>query len=79
MYEMIEKSVPTEVRRKRRHVEQLRAFLKSGKESVQLRNVKAAEAIREYNGLYQASKRPEFKGLMTVKRYGTDIYLLRRG
>ena len=79
MYEMIEKEAPTEVRRKRRHVEQLRSFLQSGRDSVQLNNVKAAEVRREYNGLYQASKRPEFRGLMTVRRYGADIYLIRRG
>lgn len=62
-----------------RHVEQLRAFVESGKVFVKLDDVPKQHLRREYNGLYQAVHRPEFKGLVTVKRYGATIQLIRQG
>lgn len=78
MYEMTEvQAVPERRRRNSPHVNQLRAFLGSGKEQVQLVGVHPREVSRVYNGLKQASGRPEFKGQVAVQHYGDAIYLIR--
>ena len=66
---------------KGRHVDQLRAFMASRKTFVKLDTdgVPMKQIKRDYNGLYQAIRRPEFRGLVTVKRYGTIIQLIRQG
>ena len=78
MYEMNEvKDLPDVQRRNGNRVNQLRAFISSGKQQVELKGVPAREVHRVYNGLMQAAGRPEFKGLVTARRYGNTIYLIR--
>ena len=80
MYEMNEvKDLPDVQRRSARNVDQLRAFMSSGKQQVTLSGVPAKEVQRVYNGLVQAVRRPEFKGLVTARRCGKMIYLIRKG
>ena len=78
MYEMNEvKDLPDVQRRNGNRVSQLRAFISSGKQQVELKGVPMREVHRVYNGLVQAAGRPEFKGLVTARRYGNTIYLIR--
>lgn len=78
MYRMNEvKDLPPKMRRSCPHVTQLREFLSSGKKQVVLAGVPESEVRRVYNGLMQATRRPEFKGLVTAKHYGNTIYLIR--
>ncbi len=78
MYEMNEvKDIPNVQRRSGNRVNQLRAFIDSGKQQVELKGVPEREVTRVYNGLVQASVRPEFKGLVTARRIGKTIYLIR--
>ena len=64
-------------RKTRPHVDQLRNFLDSGHKAVQINGVPAGETSRVYNGLLQAGQRPEFRGLVAVKRNGAQIFLIR--
>ena len=78
MYEMAEvQAVPERRRRNSPRVNQLRAFLESGKAQVQLVGIPPREVGRVYNGLKQASGRPEFKGRVFAQRYGDQIFLVR--
>lgn len=78
MYEMNEvKDIPDVQRRNGNRVNQLRAFISSGKQQVELKGVPVREVHRVYNGLVQASGRSEFKGLVTVRHCGKTIYLIR--
>ena len=78
MYEMSEvKDIPDVQRRSGKRVNQLRAFIDSGKQQVELKGVPAREVTRVYNGLMQAVGRPEFKGMVTARRCGKTIYLIR--
>lgn len=64
-------------RKTRPHVDRLRNFLDSGHKAVQINGVPAGETRRVYNGLLQAGRRPEFKGLVAVKRNGEQVFLIR--
>lgn len=64
-------------RKTRPHVDQLRNFLDSGHKAVQINGVPAGETSRVYNGLLQAGQRPEFRGLVAVKRNGEQVFLIR--
>lgn len=82
MYRMTEiKQAPEAFSRKKSgpHVNQLRAFMESGLSFVRLEDVPKDKVRREYNGLFTAARRPEFRGLVTVKRYGAMIQLIRQG
>lgn len=84
MFEMIEMTDTPEVYANKKsgpHVDQLRAFMESRKTFVKLNTTGATlpEIRRKYQGLSTASHRPEFRGLVTVKRYGTIIQLIRQG
>lgn len=82
MYEMTEVETVPETRKGKRnapHVNQLRAFLRSGKKCVLLSDVPPGKWRSVYNGLQQASHRMEFGGMIEVKRDGPYLYLVRRG
>ena len=83
MYEMIQIDELPEIRRGRRNcprVNQLREFLQSKAEFIKLQDIQdKQERRRVYNGLKMAARRPEFKGMALVRRYGETIYLIRQG
>ncbi len=82
MYKMTEIKEDPEIYKRRKsgpHVNQLRAFMESGKVFVKLEDMPSEKVRKEYRGLWTASRRPEFRGLVTVKRYGTIIQLIRQG
>lgn len=82
MYEMTEVETVPDTRKGKRnapHVNQLRAFLRSGKKCVLLSDVPLDKSRSVYNGLQQASHRMEFGGMIEVKRDGHYLYLVRRG
>lgn len=82
MYKMAEVDDMPEFHKGRRnapHVNQLREFIRSGKKNAQLLGVPADDALKVYNGLTQAAYRQEFRGIVAVKKYGNNVYLIRRG
>lgn len=79
MTEVKEVPAPRRGRRSAPHVDQLRAFLDSGKRSVTVDGIPPTERRKVYGGLKTASGRPEFDGAVTVTRDGDTIYLERRG
>lgn len=67
---------PTRGRRNAPWVNQLRAFLRSGKQTVKV-DIPEQIANKAYQGLTSASQRQEFKGRVIVRRNRSEIYLAK--
>lgn len=82
MYRLAEvKQLPETLRVKHggKHVFTLRDFLSGRMMAAQVTGIKPGDYRKTYNGLLMAARRPEFRGMVAVKRRNGDIYLIRQG